>query len=675
MSTFREFKQKMQNHIKNMLSDEQHLYTVDVDKDVMWNLYLDSFPPGTNEIFRERRAYDCQCCKQFIRQFGNVVTIDKDFNVVTVWDFAIEGFQPVVNALSQFIKTHVVSDALITDQAKYGTDISHSQGKDGTVETWEHFYAELPKRFLDSTKTPGKVMSDLRAAKDVLSRTISEIPVDSIDTVLELIDQNSLYKGEEWKSQLQNLRNIITGKPDSASVNTYVWRKSREAGPVISKIRNHSIGTLLVDISEGMDLDQAVRRYEQIVAPTNYKRPKEIFTKRMLEQAQQKVMELGLMDSLPRRHAALKDITINNVLFADRDVIPKMQGDVFAELGSAVTTKPKDFSKVEAVTADTFITDILPKAEKLEVMFENRHISNLMSLIAPVNRDAPSILKWNNNFSWAYNGNITDSMKERVKAAGGRVDGVLRFSIQWNDIAENRDDLDAHCFGPTTHIYYANKGKPSHMGGGLDIDIIHPKTGVPAVENITWLDKNNMAPGDYIFKVHQFSDRNGKGGFRAQIEFDGEIHEFDCPDPKWHQSFVHVATVKLDQNGKFSIEPQLESSQSSRTEWNLSTNQFHQVHACMLSPNYWDAQQGIGHRHLLFMLKDCLNPDQPNGFFNEFLRQDLAEHKRVFEALGSKMKVEQSDRQLSGLGFSMTKRAEITVKITGKTSRVLRVTF
>ncbi len=66
-------------------------------------------------------------------------------------------------------------------------------------------------------------------------------------------------------------------------------------------------------------MDDCVTAYERIMAPENYQRPKSIVTKRMIEEAQKKVQELGLMDSLPRRHAALEDITVNNVIFANRD--------------------------------------------------------------------------------------------------------------------------------------------------------------------------------------------------------------------------------------------------------------------------------------------------------------------------------------------------------------------
>lgn len=679
---FLNFRNALQKNFAEMTKDATHLFEVAVDKDEMWNLYLDSFPAGTNEIYRERREYDCSCCRHFIKTIGNAVVI-KDNVVHTIWDVSGVGttFQPVADALSAYIKAHAVTDVYVSHELQIGTERSRELVSGGKVNTYDHLYLVLPGKFLfDKFRSAGDIKGGFRDTRNVFKRSLDEITEESVMTILELISQNSLYKGEEWKAPLTEFLKYkkaydkLTAEEEKEN---FAWEKSITAGAGIGRIRNHSIGVLLTNISEGMDLDTAVKKYEQIVAPANYKRPKAIYTKKMLEDARKKIEEMGYMPSLERRFATLDDISINNILFSNKDAQWRISGagDVFASMEKDIAVNPKKFSNVEEVSAVDFVNNVLPMAKEIEVYLENRHSANMVSLIAPKNPEAPTMFKWNNGFSWAYSGNITDSdIRENVKSAGGAVDGVLRFSIQWNDMGDwDRNDLDAHCKEPNGgEIYYGNKWGRS--GGKLDVDIRYPIEGTVAVENITWASKNAMQKGKYLFYVNQYDNRGGRSGFRAEIEFDGNIYRFDCQKELRQGEDVPVAEVTFD-GENFSIKELLPSSMSSREVWGVKTNQFVPVSVVMYSPNYWDEQDGIGHRHYFFMLKGCVNEEMPNGFYNEFLKNELMEHKRVFEALGSKMHVEDVEDQLSGVGFSATKRNDVLVKVKGTSERVIRVKF
>lgn len=686
MDNFDIFRVKMQKHFEDEMEGCKQLYIVNVDKDEMWNLYLDSFGPGTNILFRKRREYDCSCCRHFVKSIGAAVTI-KDGTIHTIWEFdaGSEEFQKVCDALDSFVKGNTISDIFVSKFKKVGTDRDFEE-INGRSHEWTHMFLDLPGKWVNrSSKSNERIRAKYRDTKNVFKHSLDEISMEAVDTVLELINSNTLYKGEEWKIQLivfKKYKRIYEKLPDSQK-DLFAWEKSAEAGPVIGRIRNHSIGTLLINVSDDMDLDTAVKKYEQIVAPSNYKRPKAIFTKKMLEDAKKTITELGYMDSLQRRFANLNDITVNNVLFSNKSAARRMVGadDIFGQMEKDVTVSPKKFSKVEEISAQDFIDKVLPTAKEIEAFVENKHEKNFVSMIAPVNPDAKTMFKWNNGLSWAYSGNITDSdMKQNVKAAGGNVDGVLRFSIMWNEGQNDNSDLDAHCKEPDgNEIFFGNCRKPSmsRCGGQLDIDITHPMeqmAGKPSVENITWADMSRMKPGIYKFFVNQYAARGSKG-FKAEIEFNGEIFAFEYNSPV--SGNVQVADVTLDKNGNFSIKEKLSgsSSISSREIWGVNTNQFVPVSVISYSPNYFDEQDGIGHRHLFFFLKDCVNNESPNGYYNEFLKSDLEKHKRVFEALGAKCHVEDADDQLSGIGFSMTKRAELVVKVKGATERIMKIKF
>ena len=682
-----EFKKALQLNFNKMQKDADKLFEVAVDKDELWSTYLNSFPAGTNPMFRERTEHDCSCCRHFIKSVGAAVVI-KDNKVHTIWELDLDDsmYQSVCDALDTFVKAHAVSDVYLSKFKKIGIDYNFEK-VNGKAHKWDHLYLVLPDKFVNNTNSSNEeIKGKFRDTRNVFKRSLDEITMDAIDTVLELINSNTLYKGEEWKGALTEFKKYkkeydrLTSAEDKA---LYAWEVSITAGIAIGRIRNHSIGTLLVNISEDMDLDTAVKKYEQIVAPVNYKRPKAIFTKKMLEDAKKTITELGYMDSLQRRFATLSDISVNNVLFSNKDAARKMadSDDIFSQMEKDVAVNPKKFSKVEEISAQDFISKVLPTAKEIEAFVENKHEKNFVSMIAPANKDAKTMFKWNNGLSWAYSGNITDSdMKQNVKEAGGNIDGVLRFSIMWNENQNDNSDLDAHCVEPDgSHIYFGSYRKPNmtRSGGQLDIDITLPmeqRPGKPSVENITWANLFRMKPGVYRFFVNQFHSRGSKG-FKAEIEFNGEIHAFEYNRPV--SGDVDVAEVILDKDGNFTIKEKLNgtSTISSRDIWKVQTNQFTPVSVICYSPNYFDEQEGIGHRHLFFFLKNCVNTEEPNGFYLEYLDNDLMKHKRVFEALGAKCHVQGTDDQLSGIGFSMTKRAELVVKVKGATERIMKIKF
>ena len=144
---FTEFKKMFQAHVANLLEGKTALFETNANKDRMWELYLDSFPPGTNEIYRERREMDCSCCRQFVRQFGNVVAVEGN-RIVSIWDFdpGNNRFDPVLQTLAHYVKEAPIKDVFITKQSAFGTDNNMEQLEDGLVHVWEHFHVDLRRR-------------------------------------------------------------------------------------------------------------------------------------------------------------------------------------------------------------------------------------------------------------------------------------------------------------------------------------------------------------------------------------------------------------------------------------------------------------------------------------------------------------------------------------------------
>ena len=648
---FKQFRDAVNNKFTELSNNT--LYVVNVSKEQLWETYQSAFTAEQNPIFRERKVHECNTCYSFIKRLGAVVSINENNSLDTIWNISNcpTEYANVAQSLHALVSSAAISGVFLTDERLAGKEYNIEANVAGDIK-WEHFYADISKFY---TSRIGTDLGEINSTVTVFKRALDEISIGTLDTVIDLCD--SIYRGAEFKPTVSKFAEAKRKYINNPHPN-FVWVNYNKYP---AKIRNSAIGTLLIDIENGVELDEAVRKYEAVVAPQNYKRTTAIATEGMKQQALKTINELGIEPSLPRRHASLEDISINNVLFADRSAKSIMKGiDALLQTNS-VAQPPKGATEL---TIEQFITSVLPTAQKIELLVENRLTPNFVSLVAPINPDAPSILKWNNNFSWSYNGEVTDSMKERVKSAGGKVDGVLRFSIQWNENNDNQCDLDAWCKEPNGNRigFFCKTGHAST--GMLDVDIQVPGSKV-AVENITWSSKSLMQKGTYTFWVNNFNTRNpNKSGFTAQIEFDGQIFDFTYAQPLNSDQNVVVAEVEFD-GTNFKLIPKLPSSASQKTEWDITTLQYQRVSTIMLSPNFWD-EQSIGNKHYFFMLDGCKNPSDVRGFYNEFLSNELTPHRKVFEMLSSVMKCEYSSNQLSGLGFSSTVPNSVHCKVDGR---------
>lgn len=657
MPEFRPFKEVVEKRF-NLLQQEDNLFVVDIPKDILWETYLKAFPEGTNPIFRERTEHDCSCCRYFIKNAGGVVAIGNGYELRSMWDVeAPYPYDVVAKAMRELVENAAIDRKFYHFEPRIGVD--YNLEADGAkTYRWEHFHQSLVTRFVCSKDRRAKQIGDAYDDFQVFSRTM-ELDPAAFETVNDLIGQNSLYRGEQFADQVRKMayiRNCYSYVEPHQREN-FCWKTSAKLQGA-SRLRNNSIGTLLVDLSDGVPLETAVKSYEQKVAPANYKRPTSLITKTMIDNAQKKIEELGLKEALQRRFAVPRDITVNNLIYVNRD--SKGDVDIFDSLRAETPVKDKEIKNATPVDIEDFIKNVVPKAGSIDALFENRMTTNLVSLIAPVNEEAGSLFPWSNNFSWSYNGNFTDSIKEKVKAAGGKVEGVLRCSLAWY----NYDDLDIHVQVPRGNTIYFGNSEDSVTGGKLDVDMnAGGKQSDTPVENIIWSNLNRMQEGKYIVTVNNYTKRETRNpGFEVEIEFNGQITTFAYAKAVADGETVNVAAVEYSKKDGFKIIEGLPGSAAMKTVWSITTNHFQPVSMIMNSPNHWDNNKS-GNRHWFFMLSDCLNDEPARGLFNEFLLPELNEHRKVFEVLGNKMKTPLSDDQLSGLGFSSTKRDSLICRV------------
>ena len=700
--SFKQFNQKIQEQFAAM--QQYQLFRLNITGQQIWEAYLNGFTPEENPIFRdpESSTHNCNNDKNFVRRYGNVVAIDENYNIISLWDIDVTGteYANAVQSVQALVGKGTVQDVFVesfdelnllpyekTNRTQrlyqlgmkktlkqYTAEEAAKFGVVNTTEVYEfsHFHVFLNNSFVDfSGNSAATYLSECRDAKNVFERAMQEIPLDTLVLVKDLILQGSLLNGD---AHLFKLDAFIPLKQEYDSIagnkrDTWCWAKSYKLP--IAKFRNGLIGILCVELAEGKELNDACKTWNMRVDPANYMKASAPITKRQIDEAQRFVVDNGYEESFSRRFARLSDINVNEIRHMNVPKEAVKQAGLFAGVQPSVSTRHKrsQFDGIEEVTIDKFMRDILPSCTSIEAFMENRFEGNMVALIT-ANETSKPIFKWSNPFSWTYNGNLAgkSQIKENVKAVGGKVTGLLRCSLQWNDEdTKGIMDYDLHCQTPFHSIYYGSKNC-YRSNGNLDVDMIRPsKIGI---ENITW--QKQMPDGKYEFSVKHFSGDTNHG-FKVEIEFDGNVFNYYHEKSTNYGSLTKVATVTV-KNGEMSIVHHLPETSSSKTIWGVESGQFHKVNLVCLSPNHWGTNE-VGNKHYFFMLDGCASDTPLRAFHNEYLNSDLLQHRKVMEVLADTTRIAPATEQLSGLGFNATVNDELILKLNGSHKRVVKIKF
>ncbi len=704
---FQVFNQRIQDQFAQMCKTGR-LFRADVSGQQLWDLYLSSFE--NEKMFRdpESSEHNCNCCKNFIRRYGNIVTINDAGTTESMFTGIgdVGEYTPSAVAVDALVRSKKIQSVFFETYKELNENLNYESTnkrqetfklgiaknlkrynaeeakKFGVVESdkvyeFHHFCIDLPKQFVNNTgKSIGAVTGPYQDKYSVFKRAMEEIPMDTLLLVKDLINQGSLLDGT---AHLSAVEAIINQKKlyDAMKFDKAIacWLLTYDMHEGAAKFKNHLIGVLCSDLAEGMELNEACKVWNIRVDPVNYNKATAPVTEAMKKAAKKEFHELGYVESdLLRRAATMEDIKADEILHLNAGDGTIAEASIFDSVATPSTRhKKSQFKDVEEVGIEKFMKDILPTCTSIEAFFENRMQGNLVTMTTSKG-DTKPMFKWSNPYSWTFNGNLAgkSQIREAVKSAGGKVDGVLRFSIMWAEKDGDNSDLDAHCQESAgEHIYYGHQ-RSSTTRGVLDVDITNPKSQRPAgaVENITYPELGKMKDGTYDFYVRQYSARSSKG-FKAEIAFGGE--EFSYEYNRAVSGNVKVATVTL-KAGTFTIKHHLPETNSSKEVWGIDSNDFHTVNLVCLSPNHWGDNE-VGNKHYMFMIDKCKCDVSVRGFHNENLNSNLLKHRKMMEVLGGAITVEPIGKQLSGLGFNSTVKDELIVKVRGTHMRVLKLKF
>ena len=498
---------KFQKELKasfNKMQKTNKLFQIDVDRNEVWDLYLSSFSPEDNVVFRDPTSskYSCKECSKFILRYSNIVAIDDSYNTFNVFtNVKLENIEPeyhnVVKELDKFLSNKKIIDVFAESyehlnaanyskvnkkQKTYPLGLPKNTKQyskeeaelytvvDGVIvknakelgdyivkpkesRIFYHMSVDLDKKFVffpsKKHSTLNSYKAEFRRRKEAIEK-IMEIDFESFEIYRDFLKSGALVNGVNYLPIVNKVKDLITETElaeqlsnDELEFNNYLWNMATTVDNDVTLFNGSAVAVPLQRIQKGeMSFEDICNEWRHIEDPNNkYKKVKPV-TKRMIKDAQKTIDELDCSASFVRRHATVHDIPVFATKFkgVQKGYSEPKLLDVISP--TKTTSNNVKFDKALEYSIRDFIDNILPNTTNIELLLENNMINNFFNLTTSANENAPIITKYGNNFVTTFNGGVAEEsfIKRAVRKQGGKVDSYLSTRLAWSN--KNTDEND-----------------------------------------------------------------------------------------------------------------------------------------------------------------------------------------------------------------------------------------
>lgn len=343
----------------------------------LWEKYLDSF-----EDLDERQYHNCDCCKQFIRNFGGLACISPEGRVTSALWHGVEAtnqYQAAVKALDKAVGASRIRGVFLSSDVLLGTRF-----KGG----WEHFTVTAATWYKKTHLTAGQAMAEKKEDFKNVVRALAEFKPEHLQAAVTLLKTDSLYRSEKVLSQAQWLRDLQVSVTNNRNKNTLVWKAVASAPAGFCHPRGGMLGTLIDDIAAGKSSRDIFANFDVKMAPDRYQRPQAAPTAGAIEAAEKLFKKLGLEKSVERRFCRLDELQT----FWTPKASTEETGSLFGHLVPKGGATDPIVTPVQEMSWEKFKNTLLPDAERIECSAPMR--GNYSAFVTAVHPDAPPILQW-----------------------------------------------------------------------------------------------------------------------------------------------------------------------------------------------------------------------------------------------------------------------------------------